>query len=113
MQVEINHPHAEAIAAFYNGRRIRSISYTGHPPWMKLGVNNPLFSPENRYEIEPEVKVKYNALLPTLTSGTTINVAEFSSIEDLKNSPYLGNRIGIVKKTYTEGVLTAIEIMKE
>jgi len=113
MKVEINHPHAEAIAAFYNGRRIRSISYTGHPPWMKLGVNNPLFSPENRYEIEPEVKVKYSSMYKTSTQGTAIGVGEFTTYHQASESIRPDEFAGVVKKTYTDNVLTAIEIVKE
>lgn len=114
MKVEINHPHAEAIAAFYSGRRVRHIASDGFKsPWMERYVHTPVFSPSYTYQIEPEVTVKYCALLQTERSGTTIGVDEFDSKHDVMLGVWAKNSVGSVKKTYTDGVLTAIEIVKE
>lgn len=110
MKVEINHPHAAAIAAFYSGKRVR----TAGGDWMSLEHNTPVFSSNFHYEIEPETKVRYIAMYKTTTQGVVLAATEYRDEHACRQ--WYGERDdyrGIVRKTYTDNVLTSLEILKE
>jgi len=110
MQVDIDHPHAKAIAAYYSGKRIRFVGFT---QWWKpyTETNSEVqFNVAREFEIEPEVVVKYVMGYVTQNHGVVFSVNEFDSIA--QGHKYYCKDVGALKKTYTDGKLTAVELVE-
>jgi hypothetical protein len=58
--VNIDHPHAEVIAAYYSGKTIQWCMKVGWRDWARgQHIGNPAFLPEQTYRIKPEPLVRW------------------------------------------------------
>jgi len=107
MQVEINHPHAKAIAAFFNGRGVRIAGSTTKYYYHNKHIF--CFDDPAGYDIESEVVFKYSAIDKSgniLCAKTTDPL----TCRDSYSESALINKV--CKRTYTDGMLTALELVE-